>query len=334
MLPAAAPVVGQERPLRLLQRALAGDRLAHAYLLRGPEGVGKRSCARALAAAVLCQQGIFGGCGACPACRKLRQSLHPDFVHLAPQGTAIKIDQVRGLKEALRFAPLLGERRVVLLERVQAMRPEAANSLLKVLEEPPPGNLLLLTADENEPILSTIASRCQLLAFGPLPRELAAQVLRRERPELDPVEALALAALAEGSPGRGLALHATGVLAFRRDLIERLLDSGDNAAATAREVLALANEAAELKEHLPLLFDLLRLFFRDLMVLRLAGPGFVAGSDLGPLLERARERWSFAALSATLSKIDTASRALAQNVTRTLVCETLLFAIASPEAGG
>ncbi len=332
--PAAASVVGQERPLRLVQRALTGGRLAHAYLLRGPEGVGKRTAARALAAAALCREAVFGGCGLCPACRKLRQSVHPDFVHLAPQGTAIKIDQIRALKDALRFAPLEGDRRVVLLERVQAMRPEAANSLLKVLEEPPPGNLLLLTADENEPILSTISSRCQLLAFGPLPRELAARVLRRELPELNEAEALALAALAEGSPGRALALHATGMLAFRRSLIERLLDSSDNQAVLTREVLALAAEAAELKEYLPLLLDLLRLFFRDLMVRRLAGPGFEASSDLGPLLERARERWSFAVLSATLSAIDTASRALAQNVTRTLVCETLLFTIALPKVRG
>lgn len=329
--PPAPPPLGQERPLRLLVRALASERLAHAYLLRGPEGVGKRTCARAVAAAVFCRETELGGCGACAGCRKLRQGLHPDFVHVAPQGTAIKIDQVRGVKGALRFAPLEAGRRVVLLERVQTMRVEAANSLLKVLEEPPPDNLFLLTADDNDVLLPTIISRCQVLSFSPLPRELAARVIRREAPEVTPAEALALAALTEGSPGRALALHVTGLLAFRRRLITQLLDLAHNEAGLTRAVLALAVEAAELKEHLPLLFDLLRLFFRDLLVLRLAGPGHEASSDLASLWPRAREHWSFAALSATLSAIDTASSALAQNVTRTLVCETLLFAIALPD---
>lgn len=143
-------IVGQEKAVRMLGRALQNNRLSHAYLLRGPEGVGKRRTARALARALLCRDPRPGeGCGRCSGCRKLASSNHPDFLVIAPEGVSIRIDRIRSLKKTLSFPPLESDIRVVLIEDAHAMRREAANSLLKILEEPPAGNILLLSALES-----------------------------------------------------------------------------------------------------------------------------------------------------------------------------------------
>ncbi len=167
---ALTEIAGQPKAIKLLNRSLASQRLAHAYLFTGPDGVGKYTTARSMAAILLCPDvSDLKPCGICPGCQKFSSGNHPDFLHISPMGTAIKIDQIRELKKALSFSPLEAEYRVTILEDVHTMRREAGNSLLKLLEEPPPDNILLLTADESVQLLTTIVSRCQVIPFYPLP---------------------------------------------------------------------------------------------------------------------------------------------------------------------
>jgi DNA polymerase-3 subunit delta' len=263
---AFSSILGQTKALTLLSRALASGRLAHAYLFAGPDGVGKTTVARDLAAMLLCRQPEQGGpCGRCSGCMQYRSGNHPDFMRIRPDGAAIKIDQIRDLKKALNFAPFESGLRVVLLEDVQTMRREAGNSLLKALEEPPPGNLLILTGTGTGMILDTIVSRCQVSPFASLPLGLAARIIRQHRPELDTAGSEVLAALADGCPGQALALEADGILVLYRRIVAELTSLPEKAAVRTERALALAVDLAEAKEGLEPFLTLLRIFLKDAM---------------------------------------------------------------------
>lgn len=319
-------LLGQLKAVNLLQRALAGGRLAHAYLFTGPDGVGKATAARAVAATLLCREETGAApCGHCPGCLKFASGNHPDFLPIRPDGAVIKINQIRELKKALVFPPLEARLRVTLLEEVHTMRREAANSLLKVLEEPPPNNLLLLTADEAEPLLPTIISRCQIIPFSPLSLEVSTAILLKMHPGLDQEGARTLAGLAGGSPGRIKDLDHAELLQLHRDILTGLLAPHASAANRIETALGLAARVAK-SEGLETLLDLLRLFFKDTMAACFRGQS-VGGEPhhLAQILGRARERWNLPELSDSIQAIDFAQQALARNCTRQMVCEVLFL---------
>jgi len=318
---------GHERVLQLLARVLRHDRLAHAYCFSGPEGVGKAMVAREMAASLFCQNpSDLEPCGSCPGCLQYRSGNHPDFLHLQPDGASIKIDQIRALKKQLAFAPFAAGLRIILIEEAQTMRREAANSLLKVLEEPPPDNLFLLVASDDESLLSTILSRCQVVTFAPLADELTAEVIASHAPEHDLQECRLLARLSGGSPGRALLMDAGDLLPLYEQVVATLLNAELPKARLVEEALFLAREMANFKDGLGLLFDLLRLFFKDLQVAALQAPsGEVEGAGSAKEVCRARERWNLSQLSDKMRAIDTADSALGRNCNRALVCEVLLL---------
>jgi DNA polymerase-3 subunit delta' len=319
---AFSAILGQVKALTLLSRALASGRLAHAYLLSGPDGVGKTTAALDLAAVLLCRWPLAGEpCGSCPGCTKYRSGNHPDFMRIRPDGAAIKIEQIRKLKKALTFAPFESDRRVVILEDVHTMRREAGNSLLKILEEPPPGNLLLLIGNATGSLLGTIVSRCQVIPFSPLPPELAATIIARHHPEMDKAAALALAALADGCPGQALAMETGGMLELYHSLLDAVLAGGHNPAERVEKALALAARVAESKEGLEPLLTLLKIFLKNCM----AAAVTAAGPALPPEALRARERWNLQQLSAKMRTIGLLEQALARNCNRGLICEVLLL---------
>jgi DNA polymerase-3 subunit delta' len=315
-------LIGQTKALSLLRRALAGNRLAHGYLFTGPEGVGKTTAARAVAAKLLCQQqGDGPPCGSCPGCRKVAAGGHPDLLQLKPDGAAIKISQIRELKKALSFPPFERGMRVAIIEEAQTLGREAANSLLKLLEEPPPDNLLLLVASDAEPLLDTIVSRCQVIPFAALSEAQALQVIRRTHPQLTSDEAQLMAKLTGGCPGRTAALWSSDVLSLHQECLRILLAAGTKSEAEAVEqALHLAGRMADIKEELHLCLDLLSLFFKEVMTDMLCGR-----AAEGELAQTAAARWSVQRLSAMIEAAAAARSDLARNCSRALVCEVLLL---------
>jgi len=323
---AFSEIVGQPKAVKLLSRALAGNRLAHAYLFSGPDGVGKTTTALALTAYLFCKAPKDERpCGLCSGCLKFSSGNHPDFLAIKPDGAAIKIDQVRALIKELSFSPFEGAMRVVLIEDVQTMTRNAANSLLKILEEPPPDNLLLLVASDSEPILSTIISRCQLIPFVPLSLDEAAAVIHSIDPELPPEEARAMSALTGGCPGQAMAMHDEEILQLRSACIQALLATDRSEAVSVEAALDLAGRVTDSKEGLDLLVDLLAVFFKDVMVAVLCDAESQQDADL----ERARERWNLQQLSDMVQAVDNAGPALARNCNRALVCEVMMLELFS-----
>lgn len=313
------PFHGQHQARNLLTRSLAADRLAHAYLFRGPEGVGKQLFARGLTAAVNCKQAEgLSGCGICSSCKKFAAGSHPDFLLVSPEKGAIKIGQIRDLIKKLSFAPYEAKMRVVLLEDVHTMRQEAANSLLKTLEEPPENNLLILTADSAGNVLQTIISRCQTVPFYPLTFEETTDILTQQDDTLDPETAILLARLAEGSPGKALLFQRKDLVEFWKQVVSLLAEQGSSDGSDVGKLLQMAESMAALKEDLVHLFSLLRLWIRDCLF-ELHGQETGTGSGI------TRKDWNSEQYFAKLQAVNQAEKEIGRNCNRTLVCEVLLF---------
>ncbi|MDO7898006.1 DNA polymerase III subunit delta' [Pseudomonas citrulli] len=187
---------------------------AHAYLLHGPVGIGKRALAERLMASLLCQRPAdSNACGECKSCLLLKAGSHPDNYVLEPEEAdkAIKVDQVRDLVSFVVQTSQLGGRKVVLIEPVESMNINAANALLKSLEEPSGDTVLLLVSHQPSRLLPTIKSRCVQQAC-PLPSEaMSLQWLARALPDSTDEERAQLLTLAAGSPLAAVSLQAQGV---------------------------------------------------------------------------------------------------------------------------
>jgi DNA polymerase-3 subunit delta' len=206
----ATPVLGHDACWRQLTAALDHDRLAHALLFAGPEGIGKCLVARTLAAYAFCCGESPRPCGACPSCRQVAAASHPDYTFVqVPAGKRdIGIDLIRELKRTVHRQAVAGGRHVAIVDDAERMSVAAQNALLKTLEEPPGPALLILVTASPGALLSTVRSRCQLVRFQPLEPAAVATVLARVA-DLDADTARLLAAAADGSPGRALRHHET-----------------------------------------------------------------------------------------------------------------------------
>ncbi len=167
-------VVGQPLAVAILSNALSKG-AAHAYLFAGPRGVGKTEAALAFAAALLCPE---HGCDCCEACRRARAGVHPDLVPIVPEGSFIRVDDIREVTAGAALRPYEAAVRVYVIFDADAMNEAAANAFLKTLEEPPGHIRFILVTNNPERLPQTIVSRCQRVPFSRIPVEPMAAHLR------------------------------------------------------------------------------------------------------------------------------------------------------------
>jgi len=166
-------ILGQSQPKKILTNALQNSSVAHAYLFYGPESVGKKKLAIALAKALNCKgTDPLDACDECESCRKIERGIHPDFFYIEPvkstptsREAAIKIEPIRELQKKLGYMPYEGRTKVVVIDSAELMNPQAMNSFLKTLEEPPSSTVLLLISSNPNKMLPTLLSRCQGIQF-------------------------------------------------------------------------------------------------------------------------------------------------------------------------
>lgn len=237
-------ILGQDRAVNTLRQAWANDRMAHAYLFTGPEGVGKKLTALTLAQALFCKFKSSEPCGNCPGCLKVKNSCHPDLYILSSGTAAIKIDQIRWLQKQIMLKGVEGDKKMAVLEGAEKMTPEAANAFLKTLEEPPPDTFVILITSQPSALLGTISSRCQLIRFLPLSRENMFEILKRQK-DLSMSEASLLADLVEDGMDHALSL-ASGSIEERINRAVKLMEISNN--PTVSSLFDVSKELSEDRE--------------------------------------------------------------------------------------
>ena len=323
---AFSQIWGQSGAIQILRQALIHDRLAHAYLLVGPDGVGKRLTALTLAKAMNCLAPPEPGeaCEGCPSCLKTNSSNHADVVRIEPDGDFIKIDQVRELQRQLRFRPLEGGRRICILDSADRLNEAAANALLKTLEEPPAETHLFLVTARPHRLLPTILSRCQWVKFKPLSRSHLAQILRSVS-SLSEEQALFYASLSGGSASQALFLGDR--LDFQKRVAWLQTFAGLFQKSPA-EIFDICGQMAKEEEGLPDLLEIWKFWVRDLLVYKAIPEGkddrFVNHDCLDEIRGQAR-KFSFEQLQDFYRRLAESQRYLALKVNRQAALETLLL---------
>jgi DNA polymerase-3 subunit delta' len=242
-------LAGQERVVAQLTNAVAGA-MTHAWLFTGPPGSGRSVAARAFTAALLCEN---GGCGHCPSCRQVRAGTHADLLLVRPEGLSYGVRQTRELVLKAAGAPSGGRWLVVLFEDADRCTEQAANALLKAIEEPTPRTVWLLCAPSAEDLVTTIRSRCRVMTLRIPPSDAVAKILM-ERDGIDPAAALAAARAAQGHIGRARRLATDAEAAKRRAAVLRVpvqaTSLGPALAAAASLVKTAEDEAKAMTEQL------------------------------------------------------------------------------------
>src|SRR5262249_14637588 len=279
-------VIGHRAVLELLARAVSRGSVPPTLIFAGPDGVGKRLTAMALAQALNCDNPSPDGdaCGACGPCTRIARGVHADVLVVEPGDSgSIKIDQVRDAIDRAAYRPFEGRRRLVLIDTADALVGEAQNALLKTLEEPPPSSVFVLVTSRPDLLLPTVRSRGHRLRFGALAESDVAAVLVKDG--FSDADAHAAAAMSDGSVGRALEENTEEAI-DARDTAARVLHAVAGSTNPQRRLegaraLAGSGDREEVWRRLLALSSLLR----DMSVLAAHGDEHVlANADLAPQL--------------------------------------------------
>ena len=326
--------VGHDKALRTLDRAIAGDRVAHSYLIVGPAQVGKTTLALDLARSVNCTSND-PPCGECRQCQRISSGLHPDVrvVGLEParsgrMRTQISIDQVRDVQREASLLPYEGRHRVFIFETAEKLTAEASNSLLKMLEEPPDGVIIVLLASDAGAMLPTILSRCRRIDLRPVPAQTISEFLI-ERYDMSGERAQEIAGASSGRIGWAVeAARDSGLLDRVRQTIDTI-DGFTRGSLTDRFEYAqqLAGRFSANREAVFADLDLWQSWWRDILM---------TGHDRSELVANVAKRDSLEDISAKLSVEDAAAAIAAvrraaflleRNVSPRLALEAMMLAL-------
>ena len=329
-------IIGHRRLTTLIARAIERESLPPTLLFAGPSGVGKWAAARAASQAVNCLEPVkpagelaIDACGKCRACDRIARGVHVDVITLEPDDKAsIKIDVVRDVLSRTGFRPFEGRKRVVLIREADSLEPASQNSLLKSLEEPPPGTMFILTTAVPGALLPTVRSRCMRLRFGRLTSSEVAAALIRDHDYSD-ADARQTAPLADGSLGQALSLIDNDLTMFRELAMGLLQHSASRTDTQSRVQAASAlhtggSKKERTREDVAIVLRLMASMLRDLEAINAgADRAVLANPLLTGDLEALARAYSGDRARAAFGAVDRALTALERNAGTKVVTEWL-----------
>ena len=311
-------IIGHEKSKNLLKIFLENKNIPHAFLFYGQQGIGKKLVAKEFAKHIFCVNGT--ACGKCSPCIKLERGSHPDLL-VIENDDSIGIDQSRMLSKEICEYPYESEKRVIIIDRAETLTREAANALLKTLEEPPPYNHFFLITSAEKEIPPTIRSRCNRVFFTPLSREQLKQFFL-QRPEIGEEQADLLADISYGSIGCGLFWAENDNFLLRRMIIELITGKKRSFVSAS----SIAEKIAKTNMGLGMYLAFLLSFFRDLLVVKHSQDlSMIVNRDMEEFLDwqKADTQW----VENTIKRIQETTAIMRYNVNRWLAFENLLFQV-------
>ncbi len=319
----------QKQALRVAGRIFRHGNLAHAWLLAGQEGTGKEELARVMAGLLMCDRPLLDQeyvepCGVCVHCNKLSRGTHPDLIVTEPEGAFIKLHQIHSLQKAIAYPPLEARNRAVLLLHAHRMNREAANALLKTLEEPPDRTFLILTASSMNSLLPTTVSRCQIISCGGIETADIASVLVEEG--IAQEQAVIAAALSGGSLSWARLILDRG-LSFR-DLFMKFLSLTPMRRISL--LFDLVKVMSESVDDFMLSVAVIRAVVRDMLLLKTcnrAGDGVVdrfINQDISVEIMTIASQFSMEQLDSYAKRLEEMERLSARNINRKMLSMALM----------
>ncbi|MGP8154123.1 MAG: DNA polymerase III subunit delta' [Smithella sp.] len=317
-------IYGHEKKIEIIQKTLAKKRIGHAYLFSGIPAVGKRTLALEFIKALNCDKvdSLHDSCGECVSCRKTQRKSHPDIFSVEADGQFIRIDSIREIQKRIRCKPLEARMRAFIIDDADKMNDQAANALLKILEEPSPSNILILVTARPYSLPSTIISRCQHMRFNPLSSKTVAKFLIAQQ-GMDNQKASLLAALSGGSIGNAMELNKEDIIVYRTELLKLL-------SITRREdPFSLINFASFLGQgggQIRQGFNILNTFFRDALIFKeIKQSEMLINQDNSSFIATCAARLSGEQILQNIAQIEKAGEIMEQNVNKSLTLETMAF---------
>jgi DNA polymerase-3 subunit delta' len=320
-----ADIAGHERVVEMLQRAVRRGKTSHSYIFEGPVGCGRRKTALALIQTLFCPNADSDACGVCPPCRKVGGNNHAD-IHLIeplPDKRDISIEQLREMQREVALRPYEAPCKACIIEPAERMSLNAANSLLKTLEEPPGNAIIILLTENAEILLPTIRSRCQILRFSPLSPENVRALLEKEGMEAD--TAAQLAPLANGSMQRAHELDNDDITRRRQLLLDRVGALDPDRVVT---IFTASEELGRSRDETLDALDSLIALLRDTAHL-CAGSTDIVNEAVRPALEAFAARWRLDRTLAVLDDTLETRRAVQRNANTKLALDRLFMRIAA-----
>ncbi|MDN4076224.1 DNA polymerase III subunit delta' [Fictibacillus terranigra] len=314
----------QPRVVKTLTNSVKKDRLAHAYVFEGGHGTGKMDMALQLAKTFLCRETTsVEPCGECKDCKRIDSGNHPDVHIVQPEGQSIKIDQIRGLQKEFAYHGMESDKKVYIVEHADRMTVQAANSLLKFLEEPTSSTIAFLLTEQVHRLLDTILSRSQVLSFSPLPPEQLVKSLQEEGISL-PMAAMAAALTSDKS--EALEICRQEWFAQARDKVIQLTE--ELRTRPSQVFVSLQDNWLSFfkeKDQLDNALSLLLIWYKDLLFIQLSEPEHLVFVDQRQTLEQQALHTSQKRISEKMLAILTAKQRLGANVNPQLLMEQLVL---------
>ncbi|MCX5699422.1 MAG: DNA polymerase III subunit delta' [Candidatus Omnitrophica bacterium] len=307
-------ILGQDRALGIIGANLEKSHFSGAYIFSGPEGIGKRMTAKIIAGQLNCTGQVSRPCGSCSGCLKIQKEVHPDLQIIQNGQSQIKMEDIRGILRQASFRPYEGAVKVFIIDNAHKLNSEAANSLLKILEEPPRDVLIILITHKPQNIIKTVLSRCKEIKFSPLIRAQLENVLIKNY-ALDKAAAHFLAYYAEGRIGLALRLKDTPLLREKNKIFDSFILSSKPLDHS------IMNQT---KEQLQVCLNILASWFRDIYLLKCGLPDqetihLDRHSDLLKLIPR----FSFKQLDEIMATLSESSWYLDKNLNSKLILHNL-----------
>lgn len=322
-------IIGQEEAVEILKDEIEKDRISHAYLFSAKDGSGKSKLAFEFAKASFCEETGIDSCGSCINCRKMDHQNHPDFktISVLEGKTAISIDQIRELKKEIAYKPYDSDHKIYIIKSAEKLTKQAANSLLKTLEEPPSFATIILLVEDSGKLLPTLVSRCQQIKLNSVAKNKIKELVLKEG--LDKNQAEIVSSAAAGSPGKALAITKIEDYFIQRqeiyDFLKRIKTKN------TIEIFEITKKLCSLLKNDFPCFDLLSDWYRDIMMIKQDYLDAVINKDYLEDLKELAEDLSLQNIIRNLELISQSEEYIERNIREELSLEVLFFKLRQPD---